>query len=130
MNFVAGSLLLFMDEEDAFWSLAMIVEDLLPGYFSLQMLAPQVGTLAPMFPTLPTCNPFVSLNVSTCCQQYLLLDFGSVAQCQMRRAAVISAYHANQQRNPGCDDLGLTLARCANHAARQLALVSVARRAC
>ena len=58
MNFVAGSLLLFMDEEDAFWSLAVIVEDLLPGYFSLQMLAPQVGTLAPMFLILSTCNPF------------------------------------------------------------------------
>jgi hypothetical protein len=41
MNFVAGCLLLFMDEEDAFWSLAVIVEDLLPGYFALQMLAPQ-----------------------------------------------------------------------------------------
>ena len=45
MNFVAGCLLLFMDEEDAFWSLAVIVEDLLPGYFSLQMLAPQVTGL-------------------------------------------------------------------------------------
>lgn len=45
MNFVAGCLLLFMDEQDAFWSLAVIVEDLLPGYFSLQMLAPQVTCL-------------------------------------------------------------------------------------
>ncbi len=57
MNFVAGSLLLFMDEEDAFWSLAVIVEDLLPGYFSLQMLAPQVGTLAPEFPIPPPSSP-------------------------------------------------------------------------
>lgn len=42
MNFVAGTLLLFMEEEDAFWSLATIVENLLPGYYSLVMLAPQV----------------------------------------------------------------------------------------
>ncbi|KAK9834030.1 hypothetical protein WJX81_004746 [Elliptochloris bilobata] len=45
MNFVAGCLLLFMDEKDAFWSLVVLVEDLLPGYFSLQMLAPQVDQL-------------------------------------------------------------------------------------
>lgn len=42
MNFVAGCLLLFMDEEDAFWSLACIIEDLLPGYFSTAMVEPQV----------------------------------------------------------------------------------------
>lgn len=42
MNFIAGCLLLFMDEEDAFWCLAIIAEDLLPGYFSLIMVAPQV----------------------------------------------------------------------------------------
>ena len=42
MNFVAGCLLLFMDEEDAFWCLTTIIEDLLPGYFSTTMVAPQV----------------------------------------------------------------------------------------
>lgn len=42
MNFVAGCLLLFMDEEDAFWSLACVIEDLLPGYFSTAMVEPQV----------------------------------------------------------------------------------------
>ncbi|KAK9868611.1 hypothetical protein WJX84_001924 [Apatococcus fuscideae] len=45
MNFVAGFLLLFMNEEDAFWCLAAIVEDLLPGYFSHAMVAPQVDQL-------------------------------------------------------------------------------------
>lgn len=34
MNFVAGLLLMFMDEEDAFYCLSVIVEDILPGYFS------------------------------------------------------------------------------------------------
>ena len=43
MNFIAGSLLLFMDEEDAFWCLAVIAEDLLPGYYDLVMVAPQVS---------------------------------------------------------------------------------------
>lgn len=42
MNFVAGCLLLFMDEEDAFWCLTVIVEKLLPGYFDTTMAASQV----------------------------------------------------------------------------------------
>ena len=42
MNFVAGTMLLFMDEEDAFWALAAVVEDLLPGYFAMDLIAPQV----------------------------------------------------------------------------------------
>lgn len=50
MNFIAGCLLLFLDEEDAFWALAAVVEDLLPGYFSLDMVAPQVS---PPLPSLP-----------------------------------------------------------------------------
>ena len=53
MNFVAGCLLLFMDEEDAFWSLACIIEDLLPGYYSTAMVEPQVsqavGDCLPLF---------------------------------------------------------------------------------
>lgn len=56
MNFVAGCLLLFMDEEDAFWSLAAIIEDLLPGYYSTAMVEPQVGLFIPCtFPTM-TCK--------------------------------------------------------------------------
>ena len=35
MNLLAGVALVVMgDEEDAFWCLASMVEDLLPGYFS------------------------------------------------------------------------------------------------
>ncbi len=45
MNFVAGAMLLFMGEEDAFWCLCAIVEDLLPGYFALDLIAPQVDQL-------------------------------------------------------------------------------------
>ncbi|DBA90624.1 hypothetical protein WJX77_007676 [Trebouxia sp. C0004] len=45
MNFIAGCLLLFMDEEDTFWCLAIIVEELLPGYYSMAMVEPQVDQL-------------------------------------------------------------------------------------
>eukprot|EP01119_Soliformovum_irregulare_P013399 TRINITY_DN3555_c0_g1_i4.p1 TRINITY_DN3555_c0_g1~~TRINITY_DN3555_c0_g1_i4.p1 ORF type:complete len:1271 (+),score=446.37 TRINITY_DN3555_c0_g1_i4:64-3813(+) len=38
MNILAGVLLMFMDEERAFWSLAQIVEDLLPNYFLKSMM--------------------------------------------------------------------------------------------
>ena len=47
MNFVAGCLLLFMEEEDAFWCLAVIVEKLLPGYFDTTMAASQVHISSP-----------------------------------------------------------------------------------
>lgn len=42
MNFVAACLMLFMGEEEAFWCLVSVVEDLLPGYFHTRMVAPQV----------------------------------------------------------------------------------------
>ena len=45
MNFIAGCLLLFMEEEDAFWCLTTIVEQLLSGYFSTTMAASQVWPL-------------------------------------------------------------------------------------
>lgn len=45
MNFIAGCLLLFMEEEDAFWCLTTIVEQLLSGYFSTTMAASQVQQL-------------------------------------------------------------------------------------
>ena len=45
MNFIAGALLLFMDEEVVFWALATIVEDLLPGYFAQDLVAAQVDQL-------------------------------------------------------------------------------------
>ena len=43
MNFVAGVLLLYMEEEDAFWSFAGIVEDILPeNYYSEKLLGCRV----------------------------------------------------------------------------------------
>ena len=61
MNFVAGCLLLFMDEEDAFWCLTTIIEDLLPGYFSTTMVAPQV-----LIPAPHLCRPRSSHPAMDC----------------------------------------------------------------
>lgn len=45
MNFVAGYLLLFMHEEDAFWTLDAIVEDILPNYYDTHLGGLQVQLL-------------------------------------------------------------------------------------
>ena len=43
MNFVVGILLLYMEEEDAFWAFTGIVEDILPGnYYSDKLLGCRV----------------------------------------------------------------------------------------
>lgn len=42
MNFIAGCLLLFMNEEDAFYCLCTIVGEILAGYYSVNMMATQV----------------------------------------------------------------------------------------
>ena len=46
MNFLTALLLLLMEEEAAFWCLAAIVEDILPGYFTNTMLAGGAVTLS------------------------------------------------------------------------------------
>ena len=44
LNFLAATFLLLLPEEDAFWCLCALVEDLLgPSYFDERMVAPQVG---------------------------------------------------------------------------------------
>lgn len=57
MNFIAGCLLLFMDEEDTFWCLAIIVEELLPGYYSMAMVEPQVCSHKLPSNIPPSCHP-------------------------------------------------------------------------
>ncbi|KAK9806629.1 hypothetical protein WJX73_002174 [Symbiochloris irregularis] len=81
MNFVAGALLLFMAEEDAFWCLAIIAEDLLPGYFALIMVAPQVDQLVfkqlvdVQFPTLAVHLEAHMVNVASVSTQWFLCLF-------------------------------------------------------
>jgi hypothetical protein len=38
MNFITAGLLVFMEEEDAFWMLTHIVEKLLPHYFNKELV--------------------------------------------------------------------------------------------
>jgi hypothetical protein len=45
MNFIAGMLLLFMDEEPAFWLLTTVVEDLLPGYYNRWLLGSKADVM-------------------------------------------------------------------------------------
>jgi Ca2+-binding EF-hand superfamily protein len=42
MNFIAGGLLLFLEEEEAFWMLCFIVEEMLPDYFTKNIIGPQI----------------------------------------------------------------------------------------
>ncbi len=42
LNFVAGTLLLFLDEEDAFWCLCAALGDILRGYYDVDMMGMQV----------------------------------------------------------------------------------------
>lgn len=81
MNFIAGVLLLFMDEEDVFWCLSAIVEDQLPGYFSVAMVAPQVDQLVfnhlvcQHFPKLAALFQSQGLDVTSVSMQWFLCIF-------------------------------------------------------
>ena len=57
MNFIAACFGLFMEEEAAFWCLAAVVEDLLPGYFDQRMVAPQVGGPGSWVLAMVPCSP-------------------------------------------------------------------------
>lgn len=46
LNYLGGTLLQFMDEEAAFWCMALIVRDVLKGYYDVNMLATQVHASA------------------------------------------------------------------------------------
>ena len=46
MNFLGAVLLVFLSEEDAFWALSRIVDDLFEGYYSDPMEEAQVAKLS------------------------------------------------------------------------------------
>lgn len=46
LNFLAAAFLLLVPEEDAFWYMTAMAEDLLTGYFDARMIAPQVDAAA------------------------------------------------------------------------------------
>jgi hypothetical protein len=67
MNFVTGFLLLFMDEESAFWLLTNLVEEIVPDYYSPAMIgakADQIVFKQLMQKKLPQLHAhFEALNV-------------------------------------------------------------------
>lgn len=81
MNFITGLLLLFMEEEDAFYSLCSIVEEILPGYYSKAMLAPQVDQrvfkqlVGSQFRELSTYLEDLGVDVSCLFAQWFLCCF-------------------------------------------------------
>ncbi|GAB4813054.1 hypothetical protein N2152v2_000100 [Parachlorella kessleri] len=70
MNFIAACFMLFMGEEEAFWSVAAVVEDLLPGYFDTRMVAPQAS-----FPTLMAHLEQLEVDASSISMQWFLCMF-------------------------------------------------------
>jgi hypothetical protein len=93
MNFVAGCLLLFLDEEDAFWALARIIEDLLPGYFSTAMVEPQARAHAQP----PLQGPAGAPAVLAC----RFPHGGSMPRHGVRRGTGWEVQYVAVQRTPG-----------------------------
>lgn len=61
MNFIAGAMLLFLDEESAFWLLTTLLEDILPAdYFAHDLIGCHVDLMA-LEELLPQAAPRVSL---------------------------------------------------------------------
>lgn len=72
---------MFMDEEDAFWCLATIVEDLLPGHYSVAMIAPVVDQMVfrhmveQHFPKLGAHLQALGVDIAYMCTQWFLCCF-------------------------------------------------------
>jgi hypothetical protein len=49
MNIVAALLLLYTDEEDCFWLLSVIVEEVCPKYYARAMVGSKVRSLSTLF---------------------------------------------------------------------------------
>lgn len=81
MNFIAGVLLLFMDEEDAFWCLSALVEELLPGHYNMAMVAPIVDQMVfrhmveQHFPKLGAHLQTLGVDIAYMCTQWFLCCF-------------------------------------------------------
>ncbi|GMH41674.1 hypothetical protein BSKO_09584 [Bryopsis sp. KO-2023] len=81
MNFTAGLLLLFMDEEEAFWCLSALVEDLLPGHFHMEMIAPVIDQMVfrhmveQHFPKLAAHLQGLGVDIAYMCTQWFLCCF-------------------------------------------------------
>eukprot|EP01112_Ceratiomyxa_fruticulosa_P009535 TRINITY_DN2491_c0_g2_i1.p1 TRINITY_DN2491_c0_g2~~TRINITY_DN2491_c0_g2_i1.p1 ORF type:complete len:568 (-),score=112.83 TRINITY_DN2491_c0_g2_i1:563-2266(-) len=78
MNFIAGFLLLFMEEEDVFYTLCVMLENIIPGYFQQDMVGIQVDQrlfeelLSKYHPTLIKHLNECGVTVSVCCVSWFL----------------------------------------------------------
>ncbi|KAG2490952.1 hypothetical protein HYH03_010629 [Edaphochlamys debaryana] len=81
LNFVAGTLLLFLSEEDAFWCLCALLEDILRGYYDVDMMGMQVDQrvfkrlVAEIHPRLAAHLEALGADVSCVFVQWFLCVF-------------------------------------------------------
>jgi Ca2+-binding EF-hand superfamily protein len=81
MNFIGGLLLLFLDEEDAFWVLCYIVENLFPNNYTAELVGMQIDTQIIMclaqerFPKLMNHIENLSFPISDSISKWLLQLF-------------------------------------------------------
>jgi len=81
MNFLVGFLLLFMEEEDCFWTLDAIVEKILPTYYDTQMLGVQVDNevlthfMRVYLPDISSHLEGLGVTLSLCSIQWFLCLF-------------------------------------------------------
>ncbi|VAH08272.1 unnamed protein product [Triticum turgidum subsp. durum] len=84
MNFFAGLLLLLMPEENAFWTLAGIIDDYFDGYFSEEMMESQVDPLVleelvrEKFPKLANHLDYLGVEVAWVTGPWFLSIFTNV----------------------------------------------------
>eukprot|EP01048_Picozoa_sp_COSAG05_P021106 COSAG05_NODE_3784_length_1838_cov_2.334675_1_plen_334_part_00 len=85
MNYIVALLLLFMEEDEAFWTLVSIVEDLLPDSFyadNMNSLLMELDLfdelLRKKLPALARHFDRLSLDIKTVCSQWFLLVFVNV----------------------------------------------------
>lgn len=81
MNFLTAGLLVFMNEEEAFWMLAYIVEKLLPNYFNESLVGSRVDIsilshyLKKRIPKLSKHFIKINLDISLLCTQWFMCLF-------------------------------------------------------
>lgn len=81
LNFIAGFLLLVLQEENVFWVLASICEDLFPGYYTARMLDTQIDMMvlkeliADHLPALEAHTESIQVPLELIGSQWLLCLF-------------------------------------------------------